>query len=85
MPIDAQGRWYSNDPCWRWPDCDCHRTLIHWQDTLPTVPNEDVQFTWEDLQIIAFLIGVSLACISVRCPNRKMKTYARGQLNTNQR
>jgi hypothetical protein len=44
------------------------------------VPNEDLRFTWEDFQVIAFKICVSLACISTHCPDWKMKAYALEQL-----
>jgi hypothetical protein len=46
---------------------------------LPKVPNE-VQFTWEDWQVIAFKICVSLACVSTHCPDLHVRAFAKRQL-----
>jgi hypothetical protein len=63
--------------CRRWPECDCYATLLLWAANL-----QDEGTTWEpeELEWAQTTIFLSLACMTKRCPDERMKAYAREQL-----
>jgi hypothetical protein len=62
--------------CQAWPECACHKTLVHWQDKL--LANASWEFeslAWADTSIF-----FTLSCVAKRCPERRARAYAQVQL-----
>jgi hypothetical protein len=64
-------------PCTLWPECGCAKTLAHFQEALPS----SVEYTWPQLQSVAFTIAMNLACVVAHCPDPVMRAYAARQLS----
>ena len=68
-------RLLSEKRCGLWPDCGCSKTLRHWEDRIFTETFTEAQLAWAETSIF-----LSLSCIEVHCPNKKMRAYATLQL-----
>jgi len=63
--------------CVMWPDCHCQSYLLLWQDNLR---DQEGVWTLEELEQAEDMIFLSLECIGKRCPDKKLKRYAKAQL-----
>ena len=63
--------------CQLYPECSCHKSLLHWQGLLldDRMVWEFEHIQWADLSI--FLV---LSCLERHCPDREVRTYAAMQL-----
>lgn len=67
----------NSKQCNLWPECACNKTLVHWQSK---ILDNELEWTFEDLQWADLSIFITLSCVAERCPSRKTKTYALLQL-----
>jgi hypothetical protein len=63
--------------CDLWPECSCHKSLLHWQGLLS---DDGMVWEFDHLQWADTSIFLVLSCLERHCPNRKVKAYAAMQL-----
>jgi hypothetical protein len=63
--------------CLVWPDCSCCIQLSAWAREL-----EDQEKIWdlEELAIGEMMIFINLACVSFRCPDKRIRQCAKRHL-----
>jgi hypothetical protein len=71
-------RFLNSPTCILWPDCACHKNLVHWQDVLW---DDDRFFTLtpEQLEWAEEVLFCTCACVAEHCPDPKIKAYGARQ------
>ena len=57
----------NSKQCNLWPECACNKTLVHWQSK---ILDNELEWTFEDLQWADLSIFITLSCVAERCPSR---------------
>lgn len=63
--------------CKRWPHCTCAAHLSYFQEKLP---DENIEWTFKELQAAETLIFGMLSCLGERCPKPQIRAAAHWQL-----
>ena len=70
-------RFLNSPTCLLWPDCACEKNLVHWQRELW---DDERSFTLEQIEAAEEVIFLTVACVSVHCPDPVIKAYGQRQL-----
>ena len=63
--------------CELWPECSCHKSLLHWQGLLL---DEGLKWEFKHLEWADLSIFLVLSCVKRHCPDGEVRANAARQL-----
>ena len=66
-----------NAPCLKYPACICHHKLVH---HIHNSLSDKVILSEDQIEPVTSDLACALSCLSVRCPDKRMRDHARIQM-----